>query len=209
MKRYYLFIFLVTICNYLDAQSSTSNVPSVSKSCFDYEEIVLINRPKSVLWINLKRWISSNFESYKHVVDMEDKEAGIIILKWSSEKEYPHSRYWTASYEATYQIDIRDNKYRIKIYNSNAHTLPDIDDKLDYMSTASIKEARNQMQTVLSIYGYLKDENKIKLNCDYLELMQSVGEYEPIMSSIKKGYDRFTEKILSSLYTAMYYVDDF
>ena len=51
---------------------------------FEYEEVIPVNLSKAVLWINLKKWVSSNFSSYKHVVDMEDKKQPINIKNTNS-----------------------------------------------------------------------------------------------------------------------------
>lgn len=45
------------------------------------QEVVETEMTKKEMWINLKKWISSNFNSYEHVVDLEDEEAGIISVK--------------------------------------------------------------------------------------------------------------------------------
>ena len=112
-------IFLIsTLCL---ASMMMANAQGEEKNnSFVHEEVVTTDLSKVVLWINLKKWISSSFSSYQHVVDMEDKEAGVIIIKWISSLKYPASTNWSAQYEATYQIDVRDGKYRIKIFNTNA-----------------------------------------------------------------------------------------
>ena len=96
MKRISLLLFLMGIFVCVIAQDF--KYPPISRTptemrYFTHEEIVPINLSKSVLWINLKKWVSSNFESYRFVVDMEDKDTGLIILKWSSDIERPYSRY--------------------------------------------------------------------------------------------------------------------
>ena len=47
---------------------------------FKYEEVVPSNIPQSVMWLNLKKWVSSSFNKYKYVVDIEDKDAGLMII---------------------------------------------------------------------------------------------------------------------------------
>lgn len=207
MRRCLLFLFVISF-SISKANCLMSSIRSISEDGFDYEEVVPVELPKSVLWVNVKRWVSSNFESYKHVVDMEDKDAGIIIIKWTSGEEKPHSMYWTAKYEATYQIDVRDNKYRIKIYNASVSTHPDIED-VDYMPMNAVKNAKKALQTMISISERFKNSSQWKLDSKYLEVMNSNTEFTPVMESIKNGYNSFNEKILNSLKAAMVYVDDF
>ena len=85
---------------------------------FKYEEVVPSNIPQSVMWLNLKKWVSSSFNKYKYVVDIEDKDAGLMIIKWSAGAYHSFSMYTAITFQATFQIDIRDAKYRIpKIRN--------------------------------------------------------------------------------------------
>ena len=140
-KVFLLLLFSFCILN-ADAKceaKSTQIANNLEEDGFEYEEVVSVELSKAVLWVNLKKWISSNFSSYKHVVDMEDKDAGVLVVKWNTAEEHPYSSYWSARYEATYQIDVRDNKYRIKIYNSIAHTKPSVSNSdMKSMSSSSL-----------------------------------------------------------------------
>ena len=175
---------------------------------FDFEEVIPVNLSKSVLWINLKKWISSTFSSYKHVVDMEDKDAGIVVVKWNSNLENPYSKYWSAQYEATYQIDVRENKYRIKIYNSSARTKPNNGD-MKSLSTYSLQLAIKELETVMSISKSLQGTSTWKLDNRFLQVMESNSSYKPLMQAVKDGYLRFNDNILNSLKKSMTVADDF
>ena len=213
MKKGLLFMFMLFSVTTLNAQmysflSQTEN--KVGNDGFEYEEIVQINQSKSVLWINLKKWISSNFSSYNRVVDMEDKDAGVLVVKWRSGEEKPYSQYWTAQYEATYQIDVRENKYRIKIYNSSVDTKQDIDrDKMKLMSTPSLKQAIKDLEIVVDICKSLQGTPKWNLDNRYLKVMETNSNYEPTMKAVKNGYQTFNSSVLRSLKDAMSKVDDF
>ena len=180
----------------------------VKSTGFEYEEVLPVNLSKAVLWINLKKWVSSNFSSYKHVVDMEDKDAGILIVKWNSNKENPYSSHWSAQYEATYQIDVRENKYRIKIYNSTARLKPS-DEDYKYMSTESLKQAQKELETIMAICESLQGTSTLNLDNQYLKVMESNSRYEPIMRAVKDSYMTFNSYVLKSLKEAMIKTDDF
>ena len=87
---------------------------------FDAERIT-----KSEIFSSINKWISLNYNSALSVVQLNDKEAGNIILKGINEavyknvaKEfYPNNKYLTEFYSIkfnhTIEINVKDNKYRI------------------------------------------------------------------------------------------------
>lgn len=177
---------------------------------FDYEEVIPVNLSKTELWLNVKKWISSNFSSYKHVVDVEDKDAGILVVKWNSDVENPYSRYWTAQYEATYQIDVRDNKYRIKIYNSSVLTKPNVSTRdINNMSTSSLTLAQEELETVVDICKSLQGKMTWNLDNHFLQVMESNSKYKPLMKAVKDSYMRFNNSVLNSLKISMTKTDNF
>lgn len=67
---------------------------------------------KSDQWHNLKRWVALTFDK-SDVIDMEDAERGTMVIKWS----YPvtlDSDFISAAVVATYLVDVRDGKYRLR-----------------------------------------------------------------------------------------------
>ena len=119
--------FLLLLCQ-LPSIAQVDNVQTDSEESsylFKYEEVVPSNLSQPILWINLKKWISSSFSKYNYVVDIEDKDAGLMIVKWSAGPYHSFSMYTAITFQATFQIDVRDKKYRIKIYDAFADTEPD------------------------------------------------------------------------------------
>lgn len=205
-----MFSFCILNADAKNEAQSTQIANNVEENGFEYEEVVQVELSKTVLWINLKKWISSNFSSYKYVVDMEDKDAGILVVKWNTVDEHSYSRYWSARYEATYQIDVRDNKYRIKIYNSLAQVKPAITSSdMKNMSTTSLKQAVKELKMLVAISESLGDTAEWPLNSRFLQVMSSNSDYEPYMRSVKDEYYKFNYAILNSLKTSMKTVDDF
>lgn len=187
---------------------TTKAQSDVKKTGFNSEEIITSDQSKSKLWINLKKWISSSFVSYQHVVDMEDKDAGVLIIKWKSGLEYPASTNWSAQYDATYQIDIRENKYRVKVYNANAHVEPD----LTTVSSKSIQElnvAQREIELVQDISNALQRSQNWSLDNKYLEVMEKENRFTIVMNAVKEGYENFNKMLLDSLKVAMSLKDDF
>ncbi len=135
-KLLFVFLLLFSVMP-INAQISTKQVESEeSFYLFKYEEIVPTNLTKSIMWLNLKKWVSSSFDKYNYVVDIEDKDAGLMIVKWSAGQYHPFSIYTAITFQASFQIDIREKKYRIKIYDAFADTEPD---HIDHLSGATRK----------------------------------------------------------------------
>lgn len=72
-----------------------------------------INLTKDDLFGNAKRWIASNFNSYKNTINYEDKEAGEI--SGVGEFGFKSGMIFGAKYK--YSISIREAKWRLKIDN--------------------------------------------------------------------------------------------
>ena len=175
---------------------------------FVHEEVVSTDLSKGVQWINLKKWISSSFSSYQHVVDMEDKEAGVIIIKWISGLKHPVSTNWSAQYEATYQIDVRDGKYRIKIYNTSARIVPDYEN-IKTKSMADVYVAERELGLTKEIGDSLCQSQIWPLNDQYIHVMNNEARFTIVMSAVKEGYEEFNNILLDSLKSAMAVKDDF
>ena len=110
MKRYFFIYLLALITLGAKAQSDLF--------IEDNWKVVSTNNNKATLWGNLKRWISDEFSSYEYTVDMEDKEEGMIIVKISTYENYFLKFHGLYMYMSL-QVDVKDNKYRYKIFNSN------------------------------------------------------------------------------------------
>ncbi len=82
-------------------------------------------KTKSEIFSSINKWISINYNSAQGVVQLNDKEAGNIILKGINEavyknvlKElYPKNKYIqeynTVKFNHTVEINIKDEKYRV------------------------------------------------------------------------------------------------
>ncbi|MGJ1477984.1 DUF4468 domain-containing protein [Sphingobacterium spiritivorum] len=107
-----------------------------------FEEVVEINRNQKELFKNAKMFFAKAFNSSKNVINNEDPEAGIIIGN-AGFNIYP--KYMGSSYEQfvnfTIQLDIRNDKYRYKIYgfHTKLHNLDDLNGYAD----GSIKNMKN------------------------------------------------------------------
>lgn len=132
MKKYLILLLLVTF-------AFSANAQDIKMS-----EVIETNVSKDLMWINLKKWISSEFNSYDHVVDLEDKENGIIIIKWKNPTVLDPSEFLKLIISSTIEIDIKDNKFRYIVSDGQVLATPNIDDP-SRMTTSSINLAENDI----------------------------------------------------------------
>ena len=114
MRVLKLFITIVSlICNaYVHAQD-----------VFTFEKIDSTGKNKKELYSLTKLFISETWKSTKDVIQLDDSENGIVLIKGSSFKEY---RFWGADYIYIYSYTItfriRDNKFKVNIDKVNCES---------------------------------------------------------------------------------------
>ena len=67
---------------------------------------------KDDMWHNLRRWVSLTFDR-SDVIDMEDAGRGTMIVKWACPVKVA-SEFIDPVVSATYQIDVREGRYRVR-----------------------------------------------------------------------------------------------
>ena len=98
---------------------------------FEMEEKTVIgifemeDKSKSELFSSINKWISINYNSAKNVIQMNDKEAGTIIIKGINEVVYKNTmktlfpknkyieEYTTTKFNHLIEINVKDNRYRV------------------------------------------------------------------------------------------------
>lgn len=244
MKNVFFFIVVLLGFQIAQANSSIVEMPQIDESATQRPqsggvlgnefEVVQTQLSKSELWINAKKWISSSFENYKYTVDMEDKDSGTIILKFTSSSDYAGSIYVNYVINATLKIDIRDKKYRYtfsdvqySIEPSRIVSLGDFSywpkDQLEeaelYLLAARTVAYKSSVSPLLiedinkykqerdntQKYKNEKDKKKDKVTKEY---KKADAKYE-IAQSIQSGYNSMRSNLAKSLKDAMEFIDDF
>jgi len=141
---------------------------------------------KDQLWSNLKRCIATSFKSYKHTVDMEDKEAGTMIIKFNSFDE-SFSSYTSLTLSATLQIDVKDNKWRYQITDTEYSLAPNSSlDNISYMSTSSLEKAIDELEVAKNLSYNTSIPNGLQSNINrYNEKLQGIPQYKKPKDEIK------------------------
>lgn len=110
-----LFFFLLTVFISGSAFSQTG---------FKWEVTDTTSKSKAQLYSDTKAFIANHWKSAQHVIQNDDKEAGIIIIKGNSIQEFPllfNNYTFVYNYTATFRF--KDGKFRINIddvYNDKA-----------------------------------------------------------------------------------------
>jgi len=87
-----------------------------------YEETREVNASKDDIFHNARKWFVNNFPKEKSVLQMEDKEDGIMMGK--AQYLYSFSSGVKSVYVTMYftlNLEIKDGKYRIQIYDLFGH----------------------------------------------------------------------------------------
>lgn len=224
---------LPIVCALFLSVGASAQVVSYGTKDGVYEEIVNCNSNKSLLWSNLKRWVAVSFVSYKHTVDMEDKESGTMVVKFSITDDHAGT-FTTSATSAVLQVDVKDNKYKVKVSDPIFEVKPNSEcsGDISWMPSSVLESAKIEMQAALNLsqhgigsydelkkaidtytalrdgtpkYRKPKDEKKGKISSTF----QTYDKTVSLGSWIKTEYSYNTDKIVKSLKSGMAYSNDF
>jgi hypothetical protein len=83
-----------------------------------YESIDTLTLTKDQLYTKAKLWIANTFKDSKSVIEIDDKENGQIVGKGNFVVNYTYALTpSTCRFNFTVRIDLKDNKYRLQLYN--------------------------------------------------------------------------------------------
>lgn len=89
-----------------------------SQENFIWKNIKDVDKTQSQIYKDTKIFISNTWKSANDVIQMDDKDAGIIIVKGSTIKKVSHSlNTWTYIYNYTVTFKMKDGKYNFSIDN--------------------------------------------------------------------------------------------
>lgn len=153
-----------------------------------YSQIVEIAKTKDQLFTDSKAWVSDAFNSYKGVVEIEDREAGKIVVKGQTDipRDGPLDSK-TLTFRVT--IDSRDNKFRSVIDNVKTEwtvmnfppiviPVTEMDQKdLDHKETITYKDKKQKKP--------IPDRDYERIQRDKAELQFIAKTLEGLEKSIK------------------------
>jgi hypothetical protein len=102
-----------------------SSLLSFGQNTIDKDVIFESTKNKDLLYTNAKMFIAENFKSANDVIQLDDKENGVILVKGVvSENIVVSVQSLTYYFSFTMKIMIKDNKYRMVIDNIENTTAP-------------------------------------------------------------------------------------
>ena len=119
------------------------------------------------------------------------------------------SMYTAITFQATFQIDIREEKYRIKVYDAFADTEPDHLNHMRGATRKSLKMVEDDLKTTKEICKKLNYSEKWALDNHFISVMESEKELNHAMSMVRYDYTDCCKALLDSLKKAMNVEDDF
>jgi len=103
-KIFYLFVIFALFV--------MTNIQAQKTSDFIYEEVVTLDSSftQSLLFVNANEWVAQSFKSANDVIQMADKDAGIIIAKGFF--SIPTTMICEGNVYFTVKIQAKDGKYK-------------------------------------------------------------------------------------------------
>lgn len=163
-----------------------------AKSFEDKQEVVETGMTKKDMWINLKKWVSSNFNSYEHVVDLEDEEAGVISVKWKNRVGLNSSKYIKILASSTITVDVKDNKYRYTLSDEQVEIEPNVG-RTSEMSYSELEESISDLEFVEQFCAeYYSESANIQMDDKFVTILK---EYKEKVESTPKYKNEKKKKI--------------
>ena len=102
-----------------------------SQESVTYNEVVELDSTstKNLIFQSVNTWFSTTYNSASSVIQMNDKDAGIIIGKGTMSYTYPGIAYTCYSGHINYTIKVvvKDGKYKVEISDFRHENLPSYD----------------------------------------------------------------------------------
>lgn len=112
MKKLVLLISIIISSTSAYSQTESSIFPLNSETGeIYYSEVIEVNSmPQSDLFLSAKTWFVDAFKSANDVIQLTDKEEGIIIGKGNTDVELGLIQF-------TFKVLTKDGKYKYEVYN--------------------------------------------------------------------------------------------
>jgi hypothetical protein len=111
MKKLLLLLALIPFIAY----AQNDSIP-MKNGKIEYSGVVSApGKTKNEIYITVKQWISETHKSSKYVIDLDDKDAGIIIIKdniFLSNVVGKQKKFYNISSFQTIKIEIKDERFK-------------------------------------------------------------------------------------------------
>lgn len=230
-----LTIVFLAICLAAGANGSMS-AQSTAMTGTATETIAATELSQKEQWHNLKRWVALTFDK-SDVIDMEDAERGTMVIKWSYPVKFD-SDFISAAVTATYLVDVRDGKYRLKKISPRVSFQFMRSPIMDEYDNDKIIQANADIRLLNGLasqffggsFDWPIDSTYDEIASAYLEYAEKIDKYKSdrdrdrnkvsdewaraernwsMLNTIKRTYREIDASMSSSLDTALKENDDF
>ena len=199
-------LFITTITNAQEYKLEGKVITGI----FDVKD-----KSKSEIFSSIKKWISINYNNPKNVVQMDDLEAGNIIIKGINEVKYKNpikiiypniaAEYTTSKFNHLIEVNVKDNKFRviyklIEIYMVDATVINDTKMIIVNLDGSRKSEVEEHMVIMEENFkkGYKNKEKREKLleafKLSFEEInMNLINDMKATMLSIEKSVSEATK----------------
>ncbi|MDU6663528.1 MAG: DUF4468 domain-containing protein [Bacteroides sp.] len=114
MKKLFFTMF-VAFFTMIGSAQETQKVKTLSFA----KVIEVENKSKNEIYSGLRIWVAENYKSAQAVIQMEDKDAGVILVKALFSYEYGKLRYsaYTGHVDYTLKLQAKDGRFRAEMSN--------------------------------------------------------------------------------------------
>ncbi|MFZ4401987.1 MAG: DUF4468 domain-containing protein [Bacteroidales bacterium] len=151
MKKIFIIIMLFFIF-----KIAFSQVPPMVDKKVIYSQVEKLDTTvkKATLYANAKMWFANSFKSANDVIQLDDKENGIILGKGNvSKDEVSFLTKTTYRWKFTVKFQVKDGKYKVEFY--------DIDYTIDVNDSRFPPNTFN-LNTVFNDESYYKSDGSLK-----------------------------------------------
>ena len=199
-------LFITTITNAQEYKLEGKVITGI----FDVKD-----KSKSEIFSSIKKWISINYNNPKNVVQMDDLEAGNIIIKGINEVKYKNpikiiypniaAEYTTSKFNHLIEVNVKDNKFRviyklIEIYMVDATVINDTKMIIVNLDGSRKSEVEEHMVIMEENFkkGYKNKEKREKLLQAFKLSFEEVNtnlrnDMKATMLSIEKSVNEATK----------------
>jgi hypothetical protein len=113
------FLILLVLLYFKSYSQVTNRVPINDEGKVFYSEVIsLENTSKEIIYNNVKLFFADSFKSSNNVIQVDDKEAGIVLGKGNTNISIRSGKHtFKAKVDFTLKVSIKENKVKIDMYN--------------------------------------------------------------------------------------------
>lgn len=118
MKNTLLLIAVLATISLSVKSQETLEFPRNSDNRIDFSEVITVDSTitKTQLYLSAKAWAVNMFKDSKEVIELDDKEAGIIMGKGAF-KVYPGMFLTNGFIKFTFKIQCKQGRYKYSVYD--------------------------------------------------------------------------------------------